>query len=73
MKICFALLDNAGVQTIACAHEDEEGKGVYIGHHAQKFHEMTSEKQVEILNEMIIAVTKAADVKRDIKFGDYQR
>jgi len=74
-KICFALMtfDTDPKEKLICAYEAPDLEGMYIALDAEQFSGYSLIKQVENLNEMIIAVTKAADVKRGIKFSEYQR
>lgn len=73
MRICFALIEDNDVKKIICAHEDDKGKGSYIGMPSRDFESVSTEKKVELLNEMIIALVKAHEVKKNINFKDYQR
>ncbi len=73
MKLCFALLNDAGVEKLVCAHELQTGEGVYMGISVDTFNALELDKKVEKINDMIGAVVHAADVKRNIKFSEYAR
>lgn len=72
-NICFAVLNDAGAEKLVCAHETESGEGVYLGTDLAEFRAMSADKQVEKLNTMISAVTEVVNVKRGIKFSEFQR
>lgn len=73
-KICFAIYDDGKGNRLICAHEkDYDGDGSYIGIDFVDFEKADSQKKIEMINDMIVAVTKAVEVKRGIKFSDYHR
>lgn len=73
-KIAFAVYEEEGKgNRLICAHETNEGKGCYIGVDFEKFDKYSSAKKVELINEMIVAVTMAYEVKKDVDFKKYSR
>lgn len=70
IKICFAHHEGK----LICAHEkDYEGSGFIFRMNIEDFEKAKTDKKIEMLNDMIVAVTNAAEVKKDIKFQSYQR
>lgn len=74
IKICFQKFNDGTEWKLICAHEkDYEGSGCYISMPYDDFEKLGTEQKLEAMNDLIIAVTKAYEVKKDINFSDYQR
>lgn len=76
-KVCFAIYEDENdshKQKVICAHEkDYEGSGCYIAIDFDKFDKANSNQKIDMMNDMIVAVLKAHEVKKEINFKDYQR
>ncbi len=73
-KFCFTKYNNGQESLLVCAHEkDYNDSGSYVSCKYDDFEKLETDKKIEMINDMIIAVSKSCDVKNNIKFSDYNR